>query len=53
VPAECDDDAISSALAGFGTVVSVSHREGRDFAARWQEATRKLYTSFITQNTVQ
>ena len=32
VPAECDDDAISSALAGFGTVVSVSHREGRDFA---------------------
>jgi RNA recognition motif-containing protein len=31
-PAECDDDAISSALAGFGTVVSVSHREGRDFA---------------------
>jgi hypothetical protein len=32
VPAECDDDAISSALAGFGTVVSVSHHEGRDFA---------------------
>jgi hypothetical protein len=36
VPAECDDDAISSALAGttrgLGTVVSVSHREGRDFA---------------------
>ena len=31
-PADVDDDAISSALAGFGTVVSVSHREGRDFA---------------------
>ena len=32
IPVDASDDDITSALAGFGAVSSVSHREGRDFA---------------------
>ena len=32
IPVDASDEDISSALAGFGAVTSVSHREGRDFA---------------------
>lgn len=32
VPEECEDDDIFAALSGFGTVLSVSHDSGRDFA---------------------